>query len=358
MNATADDTGMLRLELELAREERTLFRSLLMIDEAARADFFARAALCIERMRATLRLPTREDAAFRDKIERLLAELGHLDTAARVLQLPTVLQRLQSCAQVLSQLQARATVSGNDLLPAMVLIENLCSHIAIGADAAGMASPLDPPLRVPAIESTAAQAGSVSSHMRVPPTAALALALRRLVTQVAAQHGRQVTLKLAGLEAMPPQWAHTLFDVIAQLARNAIEHGIETPAQRSVAGKAASGVIALQLQQDDDGLMLAFEDDGHGLDVERIAASAVGNGLLAAPDATALGPRRLASLIFQNGLTTAAQAGHHGTGMGIVREQVHRLGGQVQVASKRGQFTRFHIRLPHADTRSGQARAI
>ena len=94
------------------------------------------------------------------------------------------------------------------------------------------------------------------------------------------------------------------------------------------------------------GFDLNMQDDGAGLDAERIAEVAVRLGLLSAEAARSLDPVRLASVIFQPGVTTVKNPARRGLGLQIVRDNVQRLGGRLQVATKRGQFTRYRISFP------------
>jgi two-component system chemotaxis sensor kinase CheA len=138
-----------------------------------------------------------------------------------------------------------------------------------------------------------------------------------------------------------------LFDLLGQLLRNSIEHGIEAPALRTERAKPDMGTLVVEfIDRGAQGFDLNMQDDGAGLDSERIAEVAVRLGLLSAEAASNLDPARLASVIFQPGVTTSKIAGRRGLGLQIVRDHVQRLGGRLQVAAKRGQFTRYRISFP------------
>jgi two-component system chemotaxis sensor kinase CheA len=94
------------------------------------------------------------------------------------------------------------------------------------------------------------------------------------------------------------------------------------------------------------GFDLNMQDDGGGLDAEKISEVAVRLGLLSADAAKAVDPARLASVIFQPGVTTVKDPARRGLGLQIVRDHVQRLGGRIQVAAKRGQFTRYRLTFP------------
>jgi two-component system, chemotaxis family, sensor kinase CheA len=331
----------LRLELETLRDQRDLYRSLLLAEPAALGAGMTRALETVERIRQRLRSPTRETSAFRSKIEDLLAELVNLAETLIGLHLPTVSARLEQAQTALRAVERRNPLSGNDLLPAMVVLEELCSHVTIAADCAAVHVPLD--------EDERNAAELEASQRRAQPK--LAAALTQLAEKFALEQDKHVTLVTMGLEEIPEQWISTLFDALGQLLRNAIEHGIETPEQRVAQGKPELGTLVIEfLDRGENGFELNMQDDGQGLDAERIADTAVRQGILEAGSVESLGPSRLVSLIFQPGLSTARDGLHRGQGMQIVRDHLQGLGGRIQVATKRGQFTRYRMHLPRAVT--------
>jgi len=298
-----------QLELETLRDQRDLYRSLLLSEPAALALFLRRA------------------------LQR--AETDALAEATLDLHLPTVNARLTAAQTALQEIQARNTLTGNDLLPVMVVLEELCCHLAVAADCAQLHLPWD----------TAEEDGSETELASAQPK--LALALQQLAERIATEHGKQVCLVTLGLEDVPPDWTGPLFDLLAALVRNAIEHGIEPPEQRAARAKLEQGMVVVELiDHGVDGFELHCNDDGGGLDAERIVESALKRGLLDDAQARQLEPARLVSLIFQPGVSTARDAARRGQGLQIVRSHLQRLDGRVQVATKRGQFTRVQMTLP------------
>jgi chemotaxis protein histidine kinase CheA len=97
------------------------------------------------------------------------------------------------------------------------------------------------------------------------------------------------------------------------------------------------------------------QDDGRGLDHDRIRAEAVRQGVLTVADAATIDSRQLASLIFRPGFTTVSDGGARGIGMDVVRDLVTKAGGRVGIATKSGEYTRFRITLPHEKKASNAA---
>jgi signal transduction histidine kinase len=327
----------LMVEIEILRDQRDLYRSLLLSELAPLATCMAHALETVERIRAALRLSTRDAGAFRGKIERLQQELSGLTDAMLGLHLPSIALRVTSAQAALRAIELRAEISGNDLLPAMVTLEELCSHLMIAADCAAVHLP-------PVDEDGAANDFDAASQRAEPKFVS---ALQQLSDKFAIEQGKRVALVTMGLEDIPEAWISTLFDLLGQLLRNSIEHGIEAPPQRTERAKPEIGTLVVEfIDRGPQGFDLNMQDDGAGLDAERITEVAVRLGLLTAEAAKTLDPPRLASVIFQPGVTTSKYAGRRGLGLQIVSDHVQRLGGRLQVAAKRGQFTRYRISFP------------
>jgi len=326
----------LLVEIETLRDQRDLYRSLLLSELPALAGCMAQALETVDHIRAALRVPTRDAAAFRGKIELLQKELSGLTDAMLGLHLPSIATRVGSAQDTLRAICSRPEISGNDLLPAMVTLEELCSHLLIAADCAAV--------HLPAADDDAADELETGQQRAQPKFVA---ALQQLSDKFALEQGKRVALVTMGLEDIPEAWISTLFDLLGQLLRNSIEHGIEASALRAERAKPDMGTLVVEfLDRGAQGFDLNMQDDGAGLDAERIAEVAVRLGLLSAEAAGSIDPARLASVIFQPGVTTSKIAGRRGLGLQIVRDHVQRLGGRIQVAAKRGQFTRYRISFP------------
>ena len=149
---------------------------------------------------------------------------------------------------------------------------------------------------------------------------------------------------------MPEAYRRAVKDITIQLVRNAVVHGIEEPSERAKAHKAEVGTLAVEFgARDSEGYELIVQDDGRGLQLERIKEVAVERGLITPAQAAMLDPRQTMALIFRPGFSTAdrvtTDAGR-GAGMDLVRILVAELGGRVGLASAGGKFSKFKIWLP------------
>ncbi|MEG0052131.1 MAG: Hpt domain-containing protein [Comamonas sp.] len=172
--------------------------------------------------------------------------------------------------------------------------------------------------------------------------------LYAVVRNAAKETGKQVKLDIDGgtievdrgvLERMTPAFEHLL--------RNCVGHGIESPAARAQADKPAQGVITVDVQQEGNDVSVAFHDDGAGLDVERIRAKALEQGLIAAD--TTVDGAKAAELIFMPGFSTATTVtglSGRGIGMDVVRSEVQALGGRIETVTTAGQGSSFRMVLP------------
>ncbi|MDQ0141756.1 hybrid sensor histidine kinase/response regulator [Cupriavidus necator] len=177
---------------------------------------------------------------------------------------------------------------------------------------------------------------------------ALAERLYRVARQAAAETGKEVRLLIkGGTVEIDRSVLDRMAGPIEHLIRNAVAHGIEPAAQRRAAGKAATGALTLEVQQEGNEVVLHFIDDGGGLDLARIRARAVERRLLGPDDDAS--EARLTEMIFTPGFSTAeavSELAGRGVGMDVVRAETVALGGRITLASQRGQGTTFTLHLP------------
>ena len=185
-------------------------------------------------------------------------------------------------------------------------------------------------------------------RVRMVPFNNVAERLYRVVRQTAKELGKRANLDIGGLQTeIDRSVLERMTGPFEHLLRNAIVHGIEDPAARRAAGKNEIGQITLNARQEGNEYFLVFQDDGRGLDLERIRARALATGLARAGDK--LADAQIADFIFMPGFSTAdsvsAVAGR-GVGMDVVRAEVAALGGRIDTDFTAGGGTRFTIALP------------
>ncbi|TVV71600.1 chemotaxis protein CheA [Sphingomonas solaris] len=174
--------------------------------------------------------------------------------------------------------------------------------------------------------------------------------LPRLVRDVAGETGKLVSLALEGGDVeLDREMIEMIRDPLIHVLRNAIDHGIEPPEERRRLGKPATGRVRVEARQAGNHILILIYDDGRGIDGDRVAAKAVASGIITAAQAGTLDRRRKMELIFAPGLSTAETVttlSGRGVGMDVVRANVERIGGQVEVDSRPGRGSRMTLRVP------------
>lgn len=175
-------------------------------------------------------------------------------------------------------------------------------------------------------------------------------ALPRTVRDVAAELGKSVDLEVEGSDVeLDREMIELMRDPLTHIVRNAIDHGIESTAERKRARKPASGRLAVSARQAGNQIVLEIADDGRGIDEKRLVAKAISAGIVTTEAADALSPQARAALIFEPGLSTAAQVSAisgRGVGMDVVRSNIERIGGAIEIDNRFGQGLRIVIRVP------------
>ena len=172
----------------------------------------------------------------------------------------------------------------------------------------------------------------------------------RQVRAVARDAGKSVDLQLAGEGVeLDNTIIEQIADPLLHLVQNAVFHGIESEDERRAAGKPAHGTMHLRAYQEGGAVFVEVEDDGRGIDADRLRASAVRGGFLDEEAAARLSEREALDLVFLPGFSTAAVAtavAGRGVGMDVVRTNVLRVGGEIDVETEVGVGTRFTLKLP------------
>ena len=185
---------------------------------------------------------------------------------------------------------------------------------------------------------------------RMQPIGRLFQKYPRIARDLARQLGKDVELVLAGEETeVDKTMIEDLADPLIHLIRNAVDHGVEMPAERQASGKPVKSLVRLEARQEGDHIVLIIADDGKGMSAERIRAKAVEKGLVSEEEANMLDERQSLNLIFLPGFSTMAQVSAvsgRGVGMDVVKTNIHKLNGSIEIRSEPGKGSVFIISLP------------
>jgi two-component system chemotaxis sensor kinase CheA len=187
-------------------------------------------------------------------------------------------------------------------------------------------------------------------ELRTTPVRRILERFPRVATELAHSLGKRVTVELSGEEAEVDRAVlDHLDEPLLHLLRNAVDHGIETPEERSQAGKPEAGKIQLSVAQAAGRVRIRLEDDGKGIDVERVRKWAVEKGLLVEAVAEDLPPERIVEFAFEPGLTTRShvtEVSGRGVGLDAAKRAIESLGGTVRAETRPGEGSVFEIELP------------
>ncbi len=187
---------------------------------------------------------------------------------------------------------------------------------------------------------------------RLIPLSGVLAGFPRAAREMAREQGKELDCEVSGGETgVDKAILLSLNDPLVHLVRNSIDHGVETPEERTAAGKPPVARLTITARSDGDLLALVVEDDGRGITPAKIRATALARGVIGEQQAAGLSARAALDMIFVAGFSTRDQAGEtsgRGVGLDVVRRKVTALGGSVTVESEPGQWTRFTLRLPQS----------
>lgn len=295
-----------------------------IIDQALRAGDFAAAT-------------TGQTALLRQRLDVVMARIHNIKGNAGLLRLDHFEKMAHDFEQKIIDLKHRAALGGDDFL--MVVI----GLAAFRSDLESLQS-----LRA---KLASIQRGAVI-HREIGDE--LLENVRKLAADLAAKLGKAVQVDAVGFDSrvLPPAQRLVIKDVLIQLTRNSIAHGIESPSEREAAKKSRVATIEIHplVTQTPGSFAFSFRDDGRGLDAEKIRARAVSTGLLEAHRADLADDSEIAGFIFAPGFSTADKTtsiAGRGVGMNVVKERVvDDFGGEICVDSQAGRFCEFTFVLP------------
>ncbi len=186
--------------------------------------------------------------------------------------------------------------------------------------------------------------------IRMVPVEQLFRRFPRVVRDVAKSCGKEVNLVITGQDTdLDKSILDMLAEPLAHLVRNAVDHGIESPAERINDGKPAHGTVTLDAYHQGNQIVIEVTDDGRGIDRAKLTAKAVERGLIKASDAALLGEADINDLVFHPGLSTAEQVtaiSGRGVGMDVVKTVLEKLKGTVSIKTTPGKGTTFYLKVP------------
>jgi two-component system, chemotaxis family, sensor kinase CheA len=376
--SVADVTARVALAAQLkgaqdnAQTQMDAFLSILHVDPNQLSSFLDDSDVAFKMINATLRDPARDSASFRRKIDGLFRQIHSIKGEASAIGLGSMEQRAHALESDLAALRERTDLTGDDFLPLLTKFDDLVSHsqsvremvtkLASFRDSFGAAQK-----HTPAVGGGAAHVSTGDTTTRgktLDPDAVAAEATlqrsaregfvasaQQLADRIATDHGKKVVVTCRGHDQVPETYRRPVKDVLIQLIRNAVVHGIETPAERQAQGKSPEGHIRIQFEIVENGraFRMQCEDDGRGLTADKLRKTAVTKGIISQQDAASLSDQEAMMLVFRSGFSTASgvtrDAGR-GVGMDVIAEIAARLGGRISLNSESGKNMRLSLSFP------------
>lgn len=172
----------------------------------------------------------------------------------------------------------------------------------------------------------------------------------RVIRDLALACNKQIRLEMEGKETeLDKTIIEAIKDPLTHIVRNSADHGIESPEERIAHGKPAEGRVSLRAYHEGGQVIIEVSDDGAGIDAERIKQKAVAQGLISADHAARMGDREAIHLVFLPGLSTAKQVTNisgRGVGMDVVKSNIEKIGGAVDIKSTLGEGSTLKIKIP------------
>jgi chemosensory pili system protein ChpA (sensor histidine kinase/response regulator) len=188
------------------------------------------------------------------------------------------------------------------------------------------------------------------TQARMVPIGNLYTRLSRTVRDAAKAVNKKVELTLAGAETeLDNNIIQQISDPLIHLVRNAVAHGLERDEERYEQGKSDSGNVAVRAYHRGNHIYIEVEDDGRGIDYDKVRKTAVDHGLISQESAAELGERELLDLLFQPGFSTAprkTELAGRGVGLDVVKSNLALLNGEIEVETQKGLGTRFTLKVP------------
>mgnify|MGYP000754853884 CR=1 FL=1 len=333
---------------EKASREIDMLLGIMHVENSQLKDFLDAATDGLDSVNNILKNPAQGADNLKGKLNTIFRIVHKTKGDSSALGIEFIEEKINSFENILTPLMDAKELSGESFLPLVVHLNKLMSDFKTISDLhekiAGIVHPEAPP--------------AVPQTMPEPRTAMrqsyeedqLREQFSRLVTRVAHAHHKEVALDITHLDVseLGPELTSVVRDIAIQCLRNAVVHGLETPAEREKMGKSRQGTIRVSLIEQDSTYLLVIRDDGRGIDVEAIRRKAVTSGKISENQIARWNTPKVVSLIFRPGFSTSAASGLHagrGVGLDIIKSRLDAIGGKIRVGYRLAHYTEFHFIL-------------
>lgn len=356
-----------RLEQERSQNDMQIemLTTILNVNPKIINEFISNTKMHIEKINNILKNPGSSQYELEVKLNTIYREMHSLKGEASALKLHSFTKIASDAEDKLSQLQNQGKLSGSDFLPLAVHLDDLLSlsntietlgeRINLSSAAGTKAAKIDNNSSTVEDDEVSVDEVEVTNGNEIDlddeSDGHLSEYYQGFVQDIAARQGKQVKLNSSSIEhtQIPTHLEKPIKEISIQLLRNAVVHGIEKPEARVSAAKPTDGTIKLDMQSLDKDFVITLQDDGQGIDYDRIREKLVEVGRFNAEQAEHLNHAELLKQLFSSGFSTKEHAdedGGRGVGLDIIKAQVKEYNGKINVDSELGKMTRFVITLP------------
>lgn len=335
-----DMTAMLRLEHELAEQQKksesqmSMLLSVLHVGPRLLQDFMEGVEIELQTIHSIIESPSVLENHGKN-LEVIFRSAHSIKGNASLLDLKFLIQIVHEYEDDIQQIRQKDKVKWDDFLPISIGLTRVESVFGEFKDMIG---------RIMNFQSEM-QGTQDSSIALIPKSTA------NLAERLAGEHGKSVVIDASGFHAVhiANRYAYILRDMIVQLTRNSIAHGIEPAEERLQRGKPATGQITLSTETTGGKQIVRYRDDGRGFQIEAIKAKAIANGLSTEAEIASWPPEKIVKLILEPGFSTATEAtmdAGRGMGMDIVRKRIRSVDGDMRIGFQPGKYVEFTFELP------------
>lgn len=339
MSTVTDVTKQVLLDRKLKETEEKnagqmeMLFGILHVEPRMLSEFIADMEEDIALINETLK-PGGQNLPLKEKLAIIYRAMHTIKGNASILNLKFFAGKAHEYEEKVGELQQKADLSGQDFLPLVLKLNEMIETLR----------------EVKSLIQRITQFQATFSGEK-KNVDLLVRAVESNVQKIAAETNKKAELNYDAFDPdhIPAPHRKLLKDILIQLTRNSLAHGIETPEERTKAGKAEAGKIQLATRKTATGIELIFRDDGKGLQIDKLRRKAVESGKYTAEEVAKWDAGTVAGVIFIPGISTAEQTtmnAGRGIGMDIIKEKVHSLGGKVELSFEAGKFCEFKIFLP------------
>ena len=327
---------------EKASREIDMLLTIIHVDNTLLSEFLQVTGDGLDEINVILKSPEKEGERPEQKLEPIGRIIHKLKGESTVIGLDFLIDKFHRFELEVHKLRETHIKSGEAFLPLVVALKQLISDFLV-------INKLKEKMN--SIDLSVLEHSKRLSH--ADPSMADEYDLRwmepmnNLVEKVAKDCGKEAVLDLSQFDPtlLSEKQLGPVRDIVVQSLRNAVTHGLESPDDRSSLGKSPQGKLEVELKKNGSGLNLIVRDDGKGLDLDQIRATAISKNLITEEQLVDMERPKLLSMLFSPGFSTSGEIGLHagqGVGMDLVKQHIQALNGKVKLRFQKGLFTEFH----------------